>query len=103
LVVGVLIAFPFAIVLALIGLARGGARVNSLLFVLPILFVGGFLGLLIQAARRDGESMSKRARAKLVVTGPALDPAATDQATTIINEAGGDMIQTPKPKTSVTD
>jgi len=103
LVVGVLIAFPFVIVLALIGLARGGARVNSLLFVLPILFVGGFLGLLIQAARRDGESMSKRARAKLVVTGPALDPAATDQATTIINEAGGDMIQTPKPKTSVTD
>lgn len=98
LAVGVLIAFPFAIVLALIGLARGGAWVSSLLFALPILLVGAFLGLLVPAARRDGESMSKRARAKLVVTEAALDPTATDRASTIINKAGGDMIQAPKPE-----
>lgn len=103
LVAGVLIAFPFAILLALIGLARGGAWARSLLLALPILFVGAFLGLLVQAARRDGKSMLKRARAKLVVTEPAVGPAATDRATTIINEAGGDMIQTPKPDTSVTN
>lgn len=102
-VVGVLIALPFAILLPLIGWARIGAWVSSLLFALPILFLGAFLGLLMQAARRDGMSMSKRARAKLVVTGPALDPAATDQATTIINESGGDMIQAPKPGSSIAD
>jgi hypothetical protein len=32
-----------------------------------------------------------------VVTEPALDPPASGQATTIIKEAGGDTIQTPKP------
>jgi hypothetical protein len=35
-------------------------------------------------------SMSKRARAKLVVTERALDPVATDQAAAIIGESGGD-------------
>jgi len=59
--------------------------------------------LVNQASRRDGKSVSKRARAKLLVTEPALDPAATDQATTIIDESGGDMIQTPKPGSSIAD
>lgn len=97
LVIGALIALPFAIVLPLIEWAQGSAWGGSLLFALPILFVGGFVGLLIQGARRDGKTMSKRARARLVVTEPALDPRATDQATNIINESGGDMIQAPKP------
>jgi hypothetical protein len=102
-VVGGLIAVPLAIVLPLIGWARTGAWVSSLLFALPILFVGALLGLLIQAARRDGRSTSRRARARLVVTEPALDPTATDHATTIIKKTGGDIIQTPKPETSITD
>jgi hypothetical protein len=77
LVTGVLIALPVAIVLPLIAWARINARVGPLLLALPILFVG--------------------ARAKLVVTESALGRPATDKATTIINESGGDMIQTPKP------
>lgn len=96
LMVGVLISLPFAIALPLIGWAHSGAWVSSLLLALPILFVGGFLGLLIQATRRDGKSMLQRARAKMVVTGPALDPAATAHATTIINDAGGETIKTPR-------
>ena len=96
LVIGVLIALPFAVVVALIGWAGSSAWVSPLLFAVPILFVGAFLGLVIQAGRRDGKTMSKRARAKLVVTEAALDPPATDQATAIINDSGGDMIQTPK-------
>lgn len=103
LVIGVLIAIPFAIVLPLVGWARGGALVPSLLFALPILFVGAALGVMIPAARRDGTSMSKRARAKTVSTERALDPAASEQATAIINDAGGDMIQTPKPETNTAD
>lgn len=99
---GGLIAVPLAIVLPLIGWARTGAWV-SLLFALPILFVGALLGLLIQAARRDGKSTSRRARAKLVVTEPALDPTATDHTTSIIKKTGGDIIQTPKPETNITD
>jgi|GEM_PF-3598290 len=101
LVIGVLIALPFAIVLPLIGWARSSARVSPLLFALPILFVGAFVGLLFQAARRDGKTMSQRARAKLVVTEPALDPPATDQATSIINESGGDMIQNAEARPGV--
>jgi hypothetical protein len=97
LVIGVLIAVPFAIVLPLIAWARINVGVGPLLLALPILFVGAFLGMLNQAARRDGKSMWKRSRAKLVVTEPALNPPATDQATTIINESGGEMIRTPKP------
>jgi len=97
LVTGVLIALPFAIVLPLIAWARINAGVGPLLLALPILFVGAFLDALNQAARRDGESMWKRARAKLVVTESALGPPATEKATIIINESGGDMIQTPKP------
>jgi hypothetical protein len=91
---GILIALPFAAVLALFGWARESA--SLLLFTLPILFVGAFLGLLIQAARRDGTAIAKRGRAKLVVTEPALDRPAADQATGIITESGGDTIQTPK-------
>jgi hypothetical protein len=113
LVIGVLIALPFAIVLPLIAWTRINVGVGPLLLALPILFVGTFLGMLNQAARRDGKSMWKRSgrtpgcrhittlmrrsRAKLVVAEPALNPPATDQATTIINEAGGEMIRTPKP------
>jgi hypothetical protein len=97
LVTGALIALPFAIAVPLIAWARIHAGVGPLLLAFPILFVGAFLGALNQAARRDGESMWKRARAKLVVTEPALRPPATEQATTIINESGGDMIQAPKP------
>jgi hypothetical protein len=97
LVIGVLIALPFAIVLPLIAWTRINVGVGPLLLALPILFVGAFLGMLNQAARRDGKSMWKRSRAKLVVAEPALNPPATDQATTIINEAGGEMIRTPKP------
>lgn len=94
LVIGLLIALPFAIGVPLIGWARGGTLLTSLLFVPPILFVGAALGLLIPAARRDGTSMWKRARARLVVTERELDPPASDMATTIINESGGDMIET---------
>lgn len=94
---GVLIALPFAIVLPLIAWVRINAGVGPLLLALPILFVGAFFGVLNQAARRDGTSMWERARAKLVVTEPAVGPLATDQATAIINDSGGDMIQTPKP------
>jgi hypothetical protein len=96
LVIGALIAIPFALGLPIIVLARSGTSVGLLLLALPIMFIGAFLGLMFQATRRDGTTMSKRARAKLVVTEPALDPQATDQATTVINKAGGDMIQAPK-------
>ena len=66
-------------------------------------FMGAFLGFPTQAMRHDGKSMLKRARATLVVTEPALNRAATPKATTIIHDAGGEMIQTPKPGTSKTD
>jgi hypothetical protein len=97
LLIGVLVALPFAIVLPLIISARFGAGLGSLLLAVPILFVGAFLGAMNQSARRDGKPLWKRSRAKLVVTEPALDPPATGQATTIIKESGGDTIQTPKP------
>jgi len=97
LLVGVLVALPFAIVVPLIVSVWIGAGVGSLLLALPILFVGAFLGAMNQSARRDGKSLRKRSRAKLVVTEAALDAPGSGQATTIIKEAGGDTIQTPKP------
>ena len=65
--------------------------------------MGGFLGFPTQPMRHDGKSMLKLARAKLVVTEPALTPAATAKATTVSHHAGGEMIQTPKPGASKTD
>jgi hypothetical protein len=97
LLVGALVALPIAIVLPLIVSVWIGAGAGSLLLAFPILFVGAFLGAMNQSARRDGKSLWMRSRAKLVVTEPALDPPASGQATTIIKEAGGDTIQTPKP------
>jgi len=102
LVVGLLIALPFAVVVPVI-VRLLWAWASSPLLALPILLVGGALGLLIQAARRDGMSMSKRARAKLVVTQRALDLAATDQAATIISESGGALIQAPEPGNDIAD
>lgn len=98
LVIGVLIAVPFALVLPLLAWAHDSAGVNPLFSIgwlgLPILFVGAFIGLMVQASRHE---MSRRARARLVVTEPALSPSATDKTTTTINELGGDLVQTPKP------
>jgi hypothetical protein len=97
LLIGALVALPFAIVLPLIVWVWTPAGIGSLALAVPILFVGAFLGAINQSARRDGTSLWKRSRAKLVVTDPALDTPATGQATTIIKESGGDTVQAPKP------
>ena len=62
LVIGLLIALPFAIVVPLIGWARGGTLLTSLLFGPPILFVGAALGLLPGRAPRWDEHVAARSR-----------------------------------------
>ena len=94
---GMLVALPFAIVLPFLGWAYhhvGASPLDAVGWLfLPILFVGGFLGLMTAGARFD---MARRNRSRAVVTEAGLDAQTERRATATVDRTGGDVVDKPK-------
>jgi hypothetical protein len=96
LVAGTLVALPFAILLPLAGWAYRPSGISppeaiAWLF-LPILFLGGFLGLMFTGARYD---TAHRVRSRLLDVDRPLPPDARRLAAKLIDQTGGEVIHKP--------